>query len=106
MERWGTAELRNPVDMSEEEIERKFQLLKKDESGNHNLLKSRACERCIDTGKRGYPFGIKFYYAGAEDWPFDCPLFGSDAERGCFGCGWYDVAAWREALNRYIGDDE
>ena len=50
--------------------------------------------------------GIKFYYAGAEDWPFDCPLFGSDAERGCFGCGWYDVAAWREALNRYIGDDE
>lgn len=106
MERWGEAESRNPDDMSDEEINRKFQLLKKDDSGNHNLLKSRACERCIATGKRGYPLGIKFYYAGNEDWPSDCPGFGSGAEQGCFGCGWYDFAAWRTALNSYIVDED
>lgn len=106
MERWGAAETRNPDNMTVDEIRRKFQLLKKDDAGNHNLLKSRACERCIATGKRGYPLGIKFYYAGNEDWPADCPDFGPEAEQGCFGCGWYDFAAWREALNRYIGDEE
>lgn len=92
--------------MTIDEIKRKFQLLKKDDAGNHNLLKSRACERCIATGKRAYPLGIKLYYAGNEDWPADCPDFGPDAEQGCFGCGWYDFATWREALNRYIGDEE
>lgn len=100
MEPWGAAEARNPDNMTVEEIRRKFQLLKKDAAGNHNLLKSRACERCIDTGKRGNPFGIKFYYAGNEDWPADCPNFGPKSEQNCFGCGWYDVAAWREALSK------
>jgi hypothetical protein len=55
--------------MSEAEIERKFQLLKKDSSGNHNLLKSRACEFCIKNHKRGTPLGIQFYYHGDEKWP-------------------------------------
>lgn len=100
MERWGTSEEKNPSKMDDKEIERKFQLLKKDSSGNHNLLNSRACERCIATGKRGYPLGIKFYYAGNENWPTDCPTKGPDAERGCYGCGWYDFEAWRTALNR------
>lgn len=106
MERWGNAESHNPDDMSVEEIERRFQLLKKDDSGNHNLLKSRACERCIASGKRGFPLGIKFYYSGTEDWPIDCPTSGIDAERGCFGCGWYDFAAWRNALNRHLGTEK
>lgn len=106
MERWGETETHNPDDMSTEEISRKFQLLKKDDSGNHNLLKSRACERCIRTGKRGYPLGIKFYYAGNEDWPTNCPKSGSEAEQGCFGCGWYDLDAWRKALNKQLSEDE
>lgn len=105
MERWGAAELHNPDDMDESDIRRKFQLLKKDDSGNHNLLKSRACERCIATNKRGYPLGIKFYYAGTEDWPVDCPKTGPEAEQGCYGCGWYDFIAWREALNKIIGEE-
>ncbi|MDJ0661246.1 MAG: hypothetical protein QNJ42_17405 [Crocosphaera sp.] len=42
MERWDNAEKSLSVDMSDDEILRKFQLLKKDSSGNHNLLKSRA----------------------------------------------------------------
>lgn len=103
MERWGAAEETNPPEMTSEEISRKFQLLKKDASGNHNLLKSRACERCLATGKRGYPMGIKFYYAGDENWSSNCPKTGPDAERGCYGCGWYDVEAWRIALNQLTG---
>ncbi|WP_124098668.1 restriction endonuclease [Ruminococcus sp. Marseille-P6503] len=99
MERWGEAENTNSPTMTAEEIEAKFQLLKKDTSGNHNLLKSRACERCIATNKRQYPLGIKFFYSGTEDWPNDCPKTGADAERGCIGCGWYDFAKWRESLN-------
>jgi len=102
MERWGGTENSNSNDMNEEQIQRKFQILKKDSSGNHNLLKSRACERCISTGKRGYPMGIKFFYSGTEDWPKGCPASGPNAERGCIGCGWYDFDTWRKALNDNI----
>lgn len=102
MERWGANEDKNPIDMSADKIRDKFQLLKKDSSGNHNLLKSRACERCIKTGKRGFPMGIKFYYYGDENWPSDCPTSGPDAERGCYGCGWYDFETWRKELNKHI----
>lgn len=102
MERWGETEAHNPDDMSEAEISRKFQLLKKDDAGNHNLLKSRACERCIATKKRGFPLGIRFYYEGSEEWPDGCPDSGAEAERGCVGCGWYNFAAWRAALNSRI----
>lgn len=98
MERWGDIETPNPSDMSDEEIKRKFQLLKKDDSGNHNLLKSRACEKCLKMGKRGEPFGIPFWYAGTEDWQSDIPKRGNDAEAGCVGCGWYDFEAWRQAI--------
>lgn len=99
MNRWGTTEDANPVTMTENEIQAKFQLLKKDSSGNHNLLKSRACERCKASGKRGYPLGINFYYEGTEDWPSSCPIEGDGAEQGCIGCGWYDFDKWRTALN-------
>jgi hypothetical protein len=105
MERWGSVEEKNPSSMEADAIEKKFQLLKKDSSGNHNLLKSRACESCIKTGKRGYPMGIKFYYEGNEDWPSDCPREGADAERGCIGCGWYNYKAWRSALNDELKKD-
>lgn len=106
MERWATAEPQNPDDMPEEEIKKRFQLLKKDGSGNHNLLKSRACERCLATKKRGYPLGVKFYYFGTEDWPEGCPQFGPEAEQGCIGCGWYDFEAWRKALNKKLKEKE
>ncbi|MCG1024511.1 hypothetical protein [Dehalobacter sp.] len=102
MQRWGGIENPNKSEMNEEQIQRKFQLLKKDSSGNHNLLKSRACERCITSGKRGYPMGVKFFYQGTEDWPEGCPNSGIDAEIGCIGCGWYDFDTWRNGLNQKI----
>jgi hypothetical protein len=99
MERWGQSEVSHDVKMSEAEIRSKFQLLKKDSSGNHNLLKSRSCEKCIETGKRGTPLGLKFWYFGNEKWPDNIPQSGSEAEQGCVGCGWYNFEAWRTALN-------
>lgn len=104
MERWGAIELKNDPAMPLNDVEQKFQLLKKDFSGNHNLLKSRACETCIKTGKRGKPLGIKFYYEGDERWPVDIPQRGPKAEMGCVGCGWYDFIRWRAALNKRLDD--
>lgn len=102
MERRGAIEASNPSTMTPDEIEAKFQLLKKDDSGNHNLLKSRACERCIATRKRQYPLGINFFYEGSEDWSSEYPDYGPDAEKGCIGCGWYNFATWRAALNEHL----
>ncbi len=99
MIRWGGIEDKNAPDMTEDQIQEKFQLLKKDSSGNHNLLKSRACENCAKTGKRGSPFGINFFYKGNEDWPDNCPKTGEEAKDGCIGCGWYDFNTWRDVLN-------
>lgn len=105
MERWGQSEPPHDLSMTDEEIKRKFQLLKKDEGGNHNLLKSRACERCIAQRKRGAPLGINFWYIGGEDWPLEVQT-GPEAEPGCFGCGWYDFQAWREALNKHLSNTD
>jgi len=100
MERWGQGELPHLSNMTSQEIRSKFQLLKKDSSGNHNLLKSRACERCIQTGRRGTPFGINYWYIGDENW--NAPARGSAAEEGCEGCGWYNFHQWRLSLNQKL----
>lgn len=94
------------AEMSEEEIRRMFQLLKKDDGGNHNKLKSEACLRCVRTDLRGTPLNIRFWYEGNEQWDESIPKTGPDAERGCVGCGWYDFAAWRAALNSRIEENE
>jgi hypothetical protein len=99
MLRWGQAEKTLSPTMTEQEIASKFQILKKDSGGNHNLLKSRACEVCVKTGKRGTPLGIYFFYSGGLKWQKGIPKRGAKAERGCVGCGWYDFAKWRAALN-------
>lgn len=105
MERWGRVEENFNVEMNEDEIFKTFQLLKKDSSGNHNLLKSRACERCIKEGKRGTPFGIKFWYQGNEAWTLDLQR-GKAAEQGCVGCGWYNFDTWRKKLNEKLSKSE
>ncbi|WP_414577057.1 restriction endonuclease [Anabaena sp. CCY 9402-a] len=105
MERWGANEPPHLKSMSDDAIKQKFQLLKKDTSGNHNLLKSRSCERCIKTGKRGTPFGIRFWYQGDENWP-SVHQRGAEAEEGCVGCGWYDFETWRNALNQKLAQSD
>jgi hypothetical protein len=88
----------NPDDMSEEEIKRKFQLL----SNQRNEQKREVCRNCFQTGKRGKPFDIPFFHEGDENWPKNVPQRGKGAEKGCHGCGWYDLKAWREALEKRI----
>lgn len=102
MIRYNRPEKRNKVDMSDKKIYEKFQLLKKDNSGNYNLLKSRACEKCMENNKRGCPFGIEFYYKGTSEWPSDIPKMGSKAKKGCVGCGWYNFEKWKKALNKKL----
>lgn len=94
--RWDeTVREENPDDMPEEEIKDKFQLL----DNQRNQQKREVCRNCFQTGKRGTPYGINFFYEGDEEWPDDVPEQGPDAEQGCVGCGWYDLQKWREELN-------
>ena len=88
----------NPKDMSEEEIKAKFQLL----TNQRNQQKREVCRKCYQTNKRGYPYGIKFYYKGTEEWGENIPKIGKKAEKGCIGCGWYDIAKWKKELHKQI----
>lgn len=84
----------NPDDMTDEEIINKFQLL----SNQRNQQKREACRTCFQTNKRQYPFGINYFSEGTEDWDKSIPLKGKNAEKGCIGCGWYDLEDWRKKL--------
>ncbi len=89
----------NYAAMDDDDIRTHFQLLKKSNgSVSHNLLKSRACERCYKTGNRGTPFGIAFFYSGNNKWK---PRSKTNP-KGCEGCGWYDFALWRRRLNNKL----
>lgn len=92
--RWSSNEDKNLESMSENDIRKKFILLTR----SNNLLKSRQCENCVKTSKRGNFPGIYFWYKGDERWN------GEDAfdEKGCIGCFWYDPFEWRKKLNEKI----
>lgn len=86
--------LDNDIDiatLTDEEIKEHFQLLTRE----HNLLKDRACQHCIKSGKRPPLFGISFWYEG------------NDLYRGtCAGCGWFDGNTWRIRLNEFIYNED
>ncbi len=84
----------NPEDMTDAQIRHKFQLL----SNQRNQQKREVCRNCFQTRQRGNPFGIPFYYEGGATWPEQTPSTGKEAEKGCVGCGWYDMAEWRRQL--------
>lgn len=97
--RWDESIRReNPIDMSDEEIRAKFQLL----NNQRNQQKREVCRQCFQTGQRGTPFGLSYFYEGSTSWPADVPVRGRTAENGCHGCGWYDMKRWRESLNRHL----
>lgn len=87
--RWDEPEDFDYEEMSEEEIREHFQIL----SGKNNLLKSRKCEQCVETGERPTFYGIDFYYEGGAEY---------DEEVGCEGCGWYNPHKWRDAVNEIV----
>lgn len=88
----------NPETMSDFEIKKKFQLL----TNQRNQQKREVCRTCFQTGKRGVIYGIPYYYEGTENWDPSIPTKGKAAERGCIGCPWYDIEAWRQALNKKL----
>jgi len=90
----------NSENMTNDEIKNKFQLL----TNQHNEQKREVCRKCFQTNKRGFPFGIKYFYIGNEDWSPEIPLKGKKAEDGCRGCFWYDMAKWRESLNKKVNE--
>lgn len=97
--RWDeSTRAENPDDMTAGEIRRKFQLL----TNQRNEQKREVCRSCFQSGIRGTPFGISFFYEGNEKWPEDIPRRGKAAEKGCIGCGWYDLDRWRYELNGAI----
>ncbi|MFA5603796.1 MAG: restriction endonuclease [Bacilli bacterium] len=92
----------NPNDMTDAEIQEKFQLL----SNQRNQQKREVCRTCYQTGKRGIIFGIPYFYAGDENWDESIPKTGKLAEKGCYGCPWYDIDKWRKELINLITKDE
>jgi len=96
--RWSKDESYDP-EMPEAELLAKFQLLTR----QHNLWKSRYCERCVKTGERGTFIGIDFFYEGGPTWEPDIPY---DDERGCYGCFWYNPEIWRQKLNKVIQEKQ
>ena len=82
----------NPETMSEQEIKDKFQLL----TNQRNQQKREVCRECFQTGKRGIIYGIPFFHKGGPIWDPTIPQKGKNAEQGCIGCPWYDIAQWRK----------
>lgn len=70
--------------LNNSQIAESFQVLTRD----HNLLKDRACQKCIKYGQRPPFMGIEYWYEG------DSKYLGS-----CEGCGFFDGTRWRQELN-------
>ncbi len=88
----------NPMDMTDDEIIQKFQLL----DNQRNQQKREVCRKCFQEGIRGTIYGINYFYKGSEVWDKQIPIKGKSAEKGCEGCPWYDIEKWREMLNNEI----
>ena len=87
--RWTTNEDDNS-NLTDEQIKAKFMLL----TSPNNLLKSRICEECAKTSKRGKGYKeIEFWYVGDENYSEDI---------GCVGCFWHNPSKWRKELNKKI----
>lgn len=89
---------KNTIEMSDEEIIQKFQLL----DNQRNQQKREVCRNCFQTGIRGVIYGIPYFYEGGPYWDAKIPKVGQIAERGCIGCAWYDIERWRSELIKVL----
>lgn len=97
--RWDeNTKAENPDTMTDRQIKSKFQLM----TNQRNQQKREVCRTCFQTGRRGVIFGIPFFYNGSDMWDETIPTKGKDAEKGCVGCPWYDIARWREELLKIL----
>lgn len=101
--RWDAeTKVKNLDDMNEIQIKEKFQLI----DNQRNQQKREACRKCFQTGKRGKLYGLNYYYQGDENWSDKFPKIGKESEKGCVGCGWYDIQKWRVSLNELFNKKE
>lgn len=97
--RWDEeTKAKNFMDMTDEEIINKFQLL----DNQRNQQKREVCRKCFQENIRGTIYGIKYFYKGTEKWDSTIPSKGKESERGCVGCPWYDIEKWRIMLNQEL----
>ncbi len=97
--RWDAETKRDSLhELTDDDMKHDFQLL----SNQRNQQKREVCRSCFQTGVRGVIYGIPFYYEGEANWPADIPKVGKAAERGCVGCGWYDIETWRSKLSNRL----
>lgn len=97
--RWDDATRRESLEaLGDAQLRNDFQL----RNNQRNQQKREVCRNCFQTGKRPYPYGVKFYYEGGEDWPADVSTRGKTAESGCVGCGWYDLEKWRQSVKKKL----
>ena len=96
--RWDTDTPVSNEDLTEQEMREKFQLVPE----RINQAKREVCRKCFQTGCRGKLNEIDFFYSGTDRWDSRIQKTGKKAEAGCVGCFWYDMAAWRKALNQFI----
>jgi hypothetical protein len=93
--RWDHNTKRSSLeDLTDEEIKNDFQLI----NNQRNQQKREVCRKCKQSGVRGYPLGIEYFYQGNSKWPINVAPQGKAAEAGCVGCGWYDLEKWRKSL--------
>lgn len=71
---------------TDDELVSTFMLLTR----QNNLTKSRECERCVQTNKRGYD-QIKWWYLGTEKY-----------EGTCEGCFWFSPEKWKEGVTNEL----
>ncbi|MFZ1418426.1 MAG: hypothetical protein WAS93_08815 [Burkholderiaceae bacterium] len=99
--RWDSDTKRECLEaLSDLDILNDFQLL----TNQRNQQKREVCRKCFQTGKRGIIYGISFFYKGTEHWDQSIPKSGKMAEKGCDGCGWYDINTWRSELNKRLNE--
>lgn len=97
--RWDdVTKAENSMEMSDEEVLQKFQLL----DNQRNQQKREVCRRCFQENIKGTIYGIKYFYEGDENWNLNIPKIGKAAEKGCKGCPWYDIELWRKMLNKKL----
>lgn len=96
--RWVSGMEESNECLSETAMRIKFQLVPE----RVNQAKREVCRKCFQSGLRGKFNGIDFFYHGDERWPVGVPKTGVAAKVGCYGCFWFDMAAWRDALNKMI----
>jgi hypothetical protein len=91
-QRWQEKETKNE-ELTPQEIKDKFQLL----TNQTNMLKSRLCDSCCNTGLRPDFLGIKWFYSGTEQWVQNHTI-----ENGCNGCPWFDLKEWKNKISTQL----